>query len=332
MPGVGRMRRREFLGVLGGAAAAWPLAAGAQQPMPVIGFLSSRSIDVDAPLVAAFHQGLAEFGFVEGRNVTIEYRWAQGRYDRLPALAAELVSKPVAVLVSTGGTVSARVAKASTQTIPVVFTTADDPVKVGLVDSLNRPGGNITGVTASFIESASKRIGLLRELLPNASTIAFLVNPTNPSTVTETSEMQAAARAIGRRIEVLSASSERDIDVAFDGLKQKQADALLIAADPFLFARADQVVALAARQAIPTLYFRREFAVAGGLMTYGSNFAELFRVVGVYAGRILRGTKPADLPVQQPTKFELVINLKTAKALGLEVPPSLLARADEVIE
>jgi ABC-type uncharacterized transport system substrate-binding protein len=327
------VKRREFITLLGSAAATWPLAARAQQPaMPVIGFLSSRSIEVDAQLVTAFHQGLAESGFVKGRNVLIEYRWAHGRYDRLPALAAELVSRPVAVLVSTGGTVSARAAKDSTRTIPVVFTTADDPVKVGLVDSLNRPGGNVTGVTASFIESASKRMGLLHELLPNATTIAFLVNPANPATVTESSEVQAAARALGQRLQVLNASTEREIDDAFERLRLLRADALLVAADPFLFSRADQLVPLAARQSIPTLYFRREFAVAGGLVSYGSNFAEFFRVVGVYAGRILRGAKPADLPVQQPTKFELVINLKTAKALGLEVPPTPLARADEVIE
>jgi putative ABC transport system substrate-binding protein len=325
------MTRREFITLLGGAAAAWPLVARAQQPAPpVVGFLSSRSIEVDAPLVAAFHQGLAESGFVEGRNVSVEYRWAHGRYDRLPALAAELVSRPVAVLVSTGETVSARAAKDSTQTIPVVFTTADDPVKVGLVDSLNRPGGNVTGVTASFIESASKRMGLLHELLPNASTIAFLVNPANPTT--ETSEVQAAARALGQRLQLLNASSEREIDDAFESMRRMRADALLVAVDPFLFSCADQLVALAARQSIPALYFRREFAVAGGLMTYGSNFAEFFRVVGLYAGRILRGAKPADLPVQQPTKFELVVNLKTAKTLGLEIPPTLLARADEVIE
>jgi putative ABC transport system substrate-binding protein len=328
------MRRREFMTLLGGGvAAAWPVAGRTQQlPMPVIGFFSSRSIEVNAQLVAAFHQGLADAGFVEGRNVLIEYRWAHGRYDRLPALAAELVRRPVAVLVSTGGTVSARAAKDSTQTIPVVFTTADDPVKVGLVDSLNRPGGNVTGVTASFIESASKRMGLLHELLPSAATIAFLVNPANPATETESSEVQAAAGALGQRLQVLNASSEREIDDAFESLRRLRADALLVAADPFLFSRANQLVALATRQPIPTLYFRREFAVAGGLMTYGSNFAEFFRVVGLYAGRILSGAKPADLPVQRPTKFELVINLKTAKALGLTVPPTLLARADEVIE
>jgi len=327
------MRRREVITLLGGAAVAWPLPLSAQQPtLPVIGFLSSRSLDVDAPLVAAFHRGLAEAGFAEGRNVTVEYRWAQGQYDRLPTLAAELVGKPVSVLVSTGGTVSALAAKASTRTIPVVFTTADDPVKVGLVDSLNRPGRNVTGITTSFIETASKRIGLLRELLPKASTVAFVVNPTSPAATTESSEVRAAARAIGLHIELLSASNADEIDTAFEALSKMQVDALLIAVDPFFFSRAVQLVILTARQGIPCLYFRREFALAGGLMSYGSNFVEFFSVVGVYAGRVLKGANPADLPVQQPTKFELVINLRTAKALGLRVPDKLLVAADEVIE
>ena len=326
------MRRRKFLSILG-SAAAWPLAARAQQSaMPVIGFLSSRSSDVDAQLVDSFHRGIAEAGFVEGRNVAIEYRWAHGRYDRLPKLAAELVNKPVSVLVSTGGTVSALAAKASTKTIPVVFTTADDPVKVGLVDSLNRPGGNVTGITTSFIETAPKRIGLLHELLPKATKIAFLVNSTNPATVTELDEMQPAARTAGLQIEMLNASNTSAINVAFEDLKKMKIDALIIAVDPFFFSQAEQLVTLAAQQGIATLYFRREFAVSGGLMSYGSNFAEFFRVVGEYAGRLLKGVRPGDLPVQRPTKFELVINLKSAKALGLTVPPTLLARADEVIE
>jgi putative ABC transport system substrate-binding protein len=326
------LRRRDFVTLLGGAVA-WPLAARAQQPaMPVIGFLSSRSPDVDASLVAAFHRGLAELGFSEGRNVAVEYRWARGQYRRLPTLAAELVSKPIAVLVSTGGTVSALAAKDSTRSIPVVFTTADDPVAVGLVESLNRPGGNVTGITASFIETAPKRIELLRELLPKASTIVLIVNQTSPAAVTESSEVRAAAQASGLKLEVLSASSAGEIDDAFAALRKMYADALLVAVDPFFFARAAQFVALAARQGIPTLYFRREFVLAGGLMSYGSDFAEFFRVVGVYAGRILKGTSPAELPVQRPTKFELLINLKTAKALGLNIPPMLLALADEVIE
>jgi putative tryptophan/tyrosine transport system substrate-binding protein len=324
------MKRREFISLIG-VAVGWPLAVRAQQPaVPVVGFLSSRSSDVDASLLTAFHKGLAETGFVEGHNVSIEYRWAKGRYDQLPAMAAELVRKPVAVLVSTGGTVAAKAAKAATRTIPVVFTTADDPVKVGLVDSLNQPGGNLTGITALFIEAASKRLELLHELLPRAATIGLLVNPTNPATLIESSVVQAAAR--GHRVAILSASTDREVDLAFEGLKQMRVDALLIAADPFLFARADQLVALAAQEAIPTLYFRSEFAQAGGLISFGSNFADFFRVIGLYAGQILRGAKPAELPVQQPTKFELVINLKTAKALGLTVPPSLLSQADEVIE
>lgn len=324
------MKRREFISLMG-VAVGWPLAVRAQQlAVLVIGFLSSRSSDVDASLLTAFHKGLAETGFVEGSNVTIECRWAKGRYDQLPAMAAELVKKPVAVLVSTGGTVAASAAKAATRTIPVVFSTADDPATVGLVDSLNQPGGNLTGITALFIEAASKRMELLHELLPRASTIGFLVNPTNPATLIESSEVQAAAR--GQRIEILSASTDREVDLAFEGLKQKQVDALLIAADPFLFARAEQLVVLAAQKAIPTLYFRSEFTQAGGLISFGSNFADFFRVIGIYAGQILRGAKPSELRVQLPTKFELVINLKTAKALGLTVPPSLLSQADEVIE
>ena len=327
------MKRREVITLIGSAVTAWPIVARSQQAvMPVIGFLSSRSSNVDAQLVDAFNRGLAESGFLEGRNVTIEYRWAHGQYDRLPRLAAELVNKPIAVLVSTGGTVSALAAKASTRAIPVVFTTADDPVKVGLVDSLNRPGGNVTGITTSFIETAPKRIGLLHELLPKATRIAFLVNSTNPAAVTESRELQPAAQSAGLQIEILSASGAREIDDVFEKLKRMRLDALIIAVDPFFFSQAEQLVALAARQSIPTLYFRREFAVAGGLISYGTNFAEFFRVVGDYAGRILKGAKPADLPVQQPTKFELLINLKTAKALGLTVPPTLLARADDVIE
>jgi putative ABC transport system substrate-binding protein len=326
------MRRREFLGFVGCAAVFPPVAHAQQAVTPVIGFLSSRSSDVDAQLVDSFHRGLAQAGFFEGRNVEIEYRWAHGRYERLPTLAAELVNRPVAVLVSTGGTVSALAAKASTKTIPVVFTTADDPVKVGLVNSLNRPGGNVTGITASFIETAPKRIGLLHELLPKATRLAFLVNPTNPAAITESGEMRPAAQSAGLQIEILNASSTSSINVAFEDLKKMQVDAVIIAADPFFFSQAEQLVTLAARQGIATLYFRREFAVSGGLMSYGSNFAEFFRVVGEYAGRILKGAAPGDLPVQRPTKFELVINLKSAKALGITVPVSLIARADEVIE
>ena len=327
------MKRREVITLIGSAVTAWPIVARSQQAvMPVIGFLSSRSSNVDAQLVDAFNRGLAEFGFLEGRNVTIEYRWAHGQYDRLPRLAAELVNKPIAVLVSTGGTVSALAAKASTRAIPVVFTTADDPVKSGL--STASTGRAATSPVSRRHSSKQHRseIGLLHELLPKATRIAFLVNSTNPAAVTESRELQPAAQSAGLQIEILSASGAREIDDVFEKLKRMRLDALIIAVDPFFFSQAEQLVALAAEQSIPTLYFRREFAVAGGLISYGTNFAEFFRVVGDYAGRILKGAKPADLPVQQPTKFELLINLKTAKALGLTVPPTLLARADDVIE
>ena len=327
------MKRREFITLVGAAASAWAVDARAQQAaMPVIGFLSSRSADVDAQLVDSFRRGLAETGFAEGRNVAIEYRWAQGRYDRLRDLASELVTRPVAVLVATGGSVSALTAKASTKTIPVVFTTADDPVKVGLVERFNRPGGNITGITAAFVETAPKRIGLLRELLPRATRIAFLVNSASPATVTESEEMRPAARAAGLEIEIFDASSPEAVVVAFDNMKKARIDALIIGADPFFFSQAEQLITLAAQQGIAALYFRREFAFSGGLLSYGSNFAEFFRVVGEYSGRILKGEKPGDLPVQRPTKFELVINTKAAKALGLSIPSTLLASADEVIE
>jgi putative ABC transport system substrate-binding protein len=327
------VRRRDILKLGGGAFVPWPFAANAQQTQhPVIGLLSSRSADVDASLVTALHEGLAESGFAEGRNVKIEYRWAQGQYERLPSLAAELVKLPVTVLVSTGGTISARAAKAATQTIPVVFTTADDPVKVGLVASLNKPGGNLTGISAAFVESASKRLGLLRELMPKASAVGFLVNPANPAAAPESREVETAARAFGQRVAMLHASSERDIDAVFESVKQKPVDAIVVASDPFLFASADKIVAAAARQAIPTLYFRREFVTRGGLVAYGSDFAKFFRVVGLYAGRILKGAKPSELPVQRPDQFHLVINLQTARSLGLDIPAMFLARADEVIE
>jgi putative ABC transport system substrate-binding protein len=326
------MRRRDFIGGLAGTIAVAFAARGQQSTLPVIGLLSSRSADVDESLIKALSAGLASSGFAEGRNLRIEYRWAHGQYHRLPGLAADLVKLPVAVLVSTGGTVSARAAKAATQSIPIVFTTADDPVKVGLVDSFNAPKGNLTGITAAFVESAPKRIGLIRDLLPKASAVGFLVNPANPATEPETQEVRQAATATGLRVEMLSATGERDIVPAFETAKQRLVDAVIVASDPFLFEKADQIVATAAHQKIPTLYFRREFAARGGLVAYGSDFAEFFRVVGQYAGRILKGEKPADLPVQRPSKFELVINLGTAKSLGLDVPPMFLARADEVIE
>jgi putative tryptophan/tyrosine transport system substrate-binding protein len=328
------MRRREFLGALGGAAAAWPLAANAQQPaMPVIGLLSSRSAATDAPLLAVMRQGLNETGFVESRNVAIDYRWAEGNFDRLQALAAELVRRQVTVIVAIGGEVSAIAAKAATTTIPIVFIGGTDPVRSGIVASVHRPGGNITGVTAFQMELEPKKLELLRELRPNAMTIALLVNPNEPFVQAQVSDIQAGARRVGLEIDVLSAGSISAIDAAFATLADnRRAEALLIGTTSFFFTRAAQLLVLAARHAIPTMYFRREFAVGGGLMSYASNAEDTYRVLGVYAGRILKGEKPGDLPIQLPTKFELVINLSTARALGIEVPPTLLARADEVIE
>jgi putative tryptophan/tyrosine transport system substrate-binding protein len=327
------MKRRQFITLLGGAAA-WPLAARAQQrAMPVIGFLSSRSPGAEARLLVSFHQGLSESGFVEGRNVAVEYRYAEAQFDRLPSLISDLVRRQVAVIVATGSVQGALAAKAATTTIPIVFTTGGDPVKEGLVHSLNRPGGNLTGVTTSFGEAAPKRLGLLREIAPKAAVIGVLVNPNDPVTANaETNDMRAAARLVGQHIEILQAGTERDIDRAFANLIDLRFDALLVSPDPLFVTQANQLIALAARHAIPTLYWRREFAEAGGLMSYGSNLADALRVVGVYAGRILKGEKPGDLPVQQPTKFELVVNGKAAKAIGLTIPESFLARADEVIE
>ena len=326
------MKRREFITLLG-SAAAWPLAARAQQrTFPVIGLLSSRSLAVDTPLIAVIRQGLNETGIIEGQNVTIDYRWAEGQYDRLAGLAADLVRQHVAVIVAIGGDPSALAAKAATATIPIVFVGATDPVRSGVVTSLHRPGGNITGVSGFMTEMEPKRLELLRELRPHATTTAILVNPNEPSIEIRVSDIQTAARSVGQEITILNASTIRDIDAAFARLAQMRADALLVAGDPFFFNRAAQLVVLAARHAIPSLYSRREFAAAGGLMSYGSTFNDIYRLVGVYAGRILKGEKPGDLPIQLATKFELVINLSTARALGLEVPPTLLARADEVIE
>jgi ABC-type uncharacterized transport system substrate-binding protein len=327
------IRRREFIFTLGGAAAAWPLVARAQQrASPVIGLLSSRSRAVDAPLIAVIRQGLNETGFVDGQNVAFDYRWAEGQYDRLAGLAADLVRRQVAVIVTIGGEVSAVVAKAATATIPIVFATGSDPIRSGLVTSLNRPGGNITGVSTFQVQMEPKRLELLRELLPHATTTAVLVNQNNPAAEIRLNDIQTAARSVGQEINILNASTIRDIDTAFAKLAQMRADALLVASDPFFFTRAAQLVVLAARHAIPSLYSRREFVAAGGLMTYTANYDESYRLLGVYAARILKGKKPGDLPIQRPTKFELVINLSTAKALGIEVPPTLLARADEVIE
>jgi putative ABC transport system substrate-binding protein len=331
-------RRREFISLIGGAAAApsllWPLAARAQQPaIPVIGFLSIRSSDTDAQFLVSFRQGLSERGFVEGRNVAVEYRYAQGQPDRLPSLAADLVRREVAIIVTTGGAQAALAAKAATTAIPIVFTSGSDPVREGLVQSLNRPGGNLTGVTNSYDEAAPKRLGLLREILPNGAIIAVLVNPNDPIPATsETNLLRAAASSVGQRIEILQAGTAREIDAAFAKLIDMKAGGLVIANHALFATQAQQLIALAARHAIPTLYWRREFAEAGGLMSYGSRLADAIRVVGVYAGRILKGEKPSDLPVQQPTKFELVVNVKAAKAIGLIIPEAFLARADEVIE
>jgi putative ABC transport system substrate-binding protein len=311
---------------------AWPLAVRAQQPaVPVIGFLNSAS-DASGRAVAEFHRGLSEAGYVEGRNVAVEYRWAEGQYDRLSALAADLVRRQPAVIVTTGGIPSALAAKAATTAIPIVFTIGSDPVEVGLVASLNRPGGNITGVSILNVELAPKRLELLHELLPAATAMALLVNPTNPNAEIQSRELEAAARTLGLELHVLRARVERDFEPLLAGFARTRAGALLIGPDTFFVSRFEQLAALALRHAVPTISQYREFAVAGGLMGYGGSLYEPVHLAGLYAGRILKGEKPADLPVQQSTKVELVINLKTAKALGLTVPLALLTRADEVIE
>jgi putative ABC transport system substrate-binding protein len=329
-----RLKRRDFITLLGGAAAAWPVAARAQQTTtPVIGYLSIRSAGADAQFLVSFHHGLNAAGFFDGRNLAVEYRFAEGRFERLPVLAADLLGLRVALIVATGGTPASLAAKAATATIPIVFTTGDDPVQAGLVQSLNRPGGNVTGVTTSFGEAAPKRLGLLRDILPKDTIIGVLVNPSDSiGADTEMIGMRKAAQSIGQRIEILQARTDRDIDVAFARLIDLQAHALIVAPNSLFVTKTDQLIALAARHAIPTLYWRREFAQAGGLMSYGSNLADAFRVAGGYAGRILKGEKPGDLPVQQPTKFELVVNVKAAKTIGLTIPEAFLARADEVIE
>src|SRR5450759_2789806 len=325
------MQRREFITLIGGAAVAWPIGAGAQQPtMPVVGFLRSPSLADATHLVIAFRLGLKEAGFVEGQNVAIEYRSAENDRDKLTALVSDFTRRPVVVIV--GDNPSALVAKAVTTTVPIVFATGGDPVSDGLVASLNRPGGNVTGV--SFISGVlgPKRLELLRQLVPRAKTIAMLVNPSTAETVTERSDVQAAAQAIGQQLIILDVSSDRDIETAFATFVQRGAGALLVGTGGFMFSNRERLVALAARHALPANYFLREFVVAGGLMSYGTSITDAYRQVGIYAGRILKGEKPANLPVMQPTKFELVINLKTAKALGLTVPPTLLTSADEVIE
>jgi putative tryptophan/tyrosine transport system substrate-binding protein len=325
--------RREFITLLGGAAAVWPLAARAQQPtMPVVGFLNSTSPGLYAHLVAAFRKGLSEAGYVEGRNVAIEYRWAEGQYDRLPALAADLVRRQVAVIAATGGEPSVLAAKAATLTIPILFITGSDPVKLGIVASLNRPGGNVTGVSIFYSVLGPKRLALLQELVPKIAVIGVLVNPAFAYTEEETKDVLAAGRALDKQIQIANASTEGEIDAAFGSLVERRVDAIMVGVDPFFVSRRGRFIALAAQHAVPMMYFSRDFSADGGLMSYGPNLADAYHQVGVYTGQILNGAKPANLPVVQPTKFELVINLKTARALGLSVPPTLLAIADEVIE
>jgi putative ABC transport system substrate-binding protein len=326
------VNRRELLILGAGTAIAWPLTAHAQQKaMPVIGFLSGTSPGPSASRVAAFHQGLSEAGYVEGKTVAIEYRWAEGFFDRLPPLAADLVGRKVDVIAALGPP-SAQAARGATSTIPIVFEVGIDPVATGLVASLARPGSNLTGVSILLTELVPKRLELLSDMVPPAGVIAVLVNPNGPEAEPTIRAAQEAARARGVQLPILKAGTEDEIDAAFATLAQQHADALLVGNDPFYFPRREQLVALAARHAVPTIYYIREFAAAGGLVSYGPSLTAAYRQVGIYAGRILKGAKPADLPVQQPTRFELVVNLNTAKALGLTVPPSILARADEVIE
>jgi putative ABC transport system substrate-binding protein len=329
------MKRRDFIKAVGGAAAAWPLAAGAQQPaMPVVGYLSGQARTAAGAVrdLAGFQQGLREAGYIEGKNVAIEYRWADGRYDRLPALAAEVIGRPVAMIVAAGTDFATRAAKAATTTIPIVFHTAGDPVRGGFVASLNRPGGNLTGVTTLNVEVAPKRLELMRELFPGANTIALLLNPNNPNSEFVLKETQTAARIRGVQLDVLRASTERDIEMVVANWARRSVGPIVVGSDGYFSSRSEQIGALVLRHAVPAISGWREFVEAGGLMSYGNDSKDANRLVGVYTGRILKGERPADLPVQQSTKVELILNLKTAKALGLALPISLLGRADEVIE
>ena len=325
--------RRAFLSGLGGVAIMWPRGSRAQQPaIPVIGFLSGQSATQYASYMDAFRQALIAAGFVEGRNVAIEYRWAEGQYAKLPALAADLVHRQVTVIAATGTTAAVLAAKNATATIPIIFTTGGDPVKAGLVPNLNRPGGNITGISFLVNETGSKQLELLCEMVPGATSVGLVVNPLNPNTDAEIADVLKAARVLGRQVQVVNASSDREIDAAFETFVQQRVNAIVVAADAFFTAQREQFVALAARHALPAIYSLREQAAAGGLMSYGTSQVEAYRQAGTYTARVLKGENPGDLPTILPTKFELVINLKTAKALGIEVPPGLSARADEVIE
>jgi putative ABC transport system substrate-binding protein len=328
------MKRRQFISLLGGAAAAWPIGARAQQTVPVVGLLSGQSFAGFGHFLRAFHQGLNETGYVEGRNVAIEYRWAEGQFDRLPALAVDLVGRRVAAIAATagGGTSAALAAKAATTTIPIVFTTADDPVKLGLVASLNRPGGNITGIAWLSYALEAKRLGLLHELIPKVAAVTVLVNPTNTAVETQLRDLREAAHTLGLKLKIVNVIAESDLDAAFTAAAEQQPSVLLVTASALFNTHRGRLVALAARHSIPAIYEHRDYVAEGGLVSYGANNADAVRQVGVYIGRILKGEKPADLPVMQPTRFEFVINLKSARALGVDVPAKLLALADEVIE
>jgi putative ABC transport system substrate-binding protein len=325
------MIRREFVTLLGGATM-WPLMARAQQRNPVVGFLGARSAEESASVVNAFRRGLAEVGYSDDRNVTVDYRWAEGRFDRLPELAAELVARPVAVIAATGGEPSALAAKAATTAIPIVFAIGGDPVRAGLVNSLNRPGGNLTGATLLLTAMEGKRLGLLREIAPTATLLAVLLNPSMGTFDTQLKDIQEAARSVGLQVRALSVTADSEIDAAFAAAAESRAEAILVGTDSFMISRRDRMVAAASRYGLPVMYPAREYALAGGLMSYGVSIAEAYRQVGLYTGRILKGERPGELPVVQPTKFEFVINLKSAKALGVKFSDNLLTLADEVIE